>query len=367
AIVGAGVAGLTCALELQRRGVVPEVFEQRPSVGDPFPHVGGILQLFNRPVRDQLRYLHREFGLALVPLAPMRRIVMKTPHSTREVRGRLGYFFLRGRDPRSLENQLRSAVTAPIHFNTRGDHRYLARRYDYVVVATGNNEVPAALGCWQPLTKAVVRGAVVLGEFDPHTIVMWLNTQYAKGGYAYLTPFSARRASLVLNVPDVGAEAVDYYWATFWRAENLRWEAVEDFVLEHHFGCVYPHRVGNVLLAGIAGGFMEPFLGFGLLGALKSGALAGRAIATGRDYEELVASLRRRTHQTLVFREWLNRATNRDLDLLVRLLTSPGVRQLVYNTNLDWVEWASRALTLWRRAADRLRLVGGSGYRGPGP
>ncbi|MBC7106709.1 MAG: FAD-dependent oxidoreductase, partial [Firmicutes bacterium] len=32
AIIGAGVAGLTCALELQRRGVVPEVFEQRPSV-----------------------------------------------------------------------------------------------------------------------------------------------------------------------------------------------------------------------------------------------------------------------------------------------------------------------------------------------
>ena len=367
AIIGAGAAGLACAIELQRHGLVPELFEQRARVGELFPHVAGTLQLFNRPVRDQLLYLREELGLSLTPLAPMRRILMKTPHRTREVRGRLGYFFLRGQDPDSLENQLRSAVTSPIHFNTRADHRYLARRYDHVVVATGNNEVPAALGCWQPLMKAVVRGAVVLGDFDPYTIVMWVNTQYAKGGYAYLTPFSARRASLVLNVPDAQPAAADYYWATFWRVENLRYQVMEDFVLEHYFGYVYPHRVGNVLLAGIAGGFMETFLGFGLLGAVRSGVLAARAVATGRDYEELVKPLCREMHQTLVFREWLNRATNRDVDLLVRVITSPGLRQLIYNTNLQWLKWTSRSMTLWRRTADRLRRLRGGRYSGAGP
>ncbi|OAT81276.1 NAD(P)/FAD-dependent oxidoreductase [Desulfotomaculum copahuensis] len=344
AIIGAGPAGLACALTLERHGIAPAVFEARTKSGELFPHVAGFLQLMSRPLPDQVLHLRRQFHLPVVPLNTIKRIDMHTPNVSRSITGRLGYFFQRGQDENAVESVFSAHLRTPVFYNRHADWRALARHYDYVVVADGQPATARTLGCWQNLLQTWVRGAIVLGNFDPHTLIMWLNTKYARHTYAYLTPASNRRASLVLILNDATRDEIEHRWQLFWEIEKFSYHMVQHFSLEHNSGFVYPHQVGNVLLAGNAGGFIEPFLGFGMLAALRSGVYAGRAIAEGRSYEELVHDLHQEIIEALAIRQTMNAFTNEDYDRLVAALTLPGIKQLIYNTNLDLLPLTGQAL-----------------------
>ncbi|MQL51731.1 FAD-dependent oxidoreductase [Desulfofundulus thermobenzoicus] len=355
AIIGAGVSGLACALELERHGITPAIFEQRNRSGEVFAHVAGILQLMNRPIKDQISYLYRRLKLPLRPLAPLKRIIMHTPNTTGSITGRLGYLFLRGQDEGSMESQLFNLLRTPVFYNHYADWREMARHYDYVVVADGTQQVPRTLGCWQDILNTWVRGATVLGHFDPHTLTMWLNTKYCRSNYAYLTPFNRHRASLVLITTDSYPDEIEKKWRLFWEVEGFDYQVVENFSLQHVSGYCYPPQAGNVLLAGNAGGFLEPFLGFGLMAAIRSGIYAARALARGESYTGLTRDLRQQIIRALAIRRVLNSLTNADYDRLVRLLTAPGVRQLIYNTNIDVFKFSTILLTHLERLKRKIR------------
>jgi len=42
-----------------------------------------------------------------------------------------------------------------------------------------------------------------IGDFDPNNLIMWINKDYCKNGYAYLSPFNSKKASVILVVTDV--------------------------------------------------------------------------------------------------------------------------------------------------------------------
>jgi len=354
AVIGAGLSGLACALTLERYGITPAVFEARAKSGELFPHVGGFLQLMNRPVHDQVLLLRRRFHLPVVPLAPLKRIDMHTPNVSKSVTGRLGYFIQRGQDENSLESIFAAHLRTPVFYNHHADWRTLARHYDYVVVADGQPTVPRILGCWQDLLQTRVRGAIVLGDFDPHTLIMWLNTRYARNTYAYLTPANNKRASLVLIVNDATRDEAEHNWKLFWEVEKFSYTILQEFSIEHTSGSVYPHQVGNILLTGNAGGFIEPFLGFGQLAALRSGVYAGRAIAEGRSYPRLVRDLHQEVLRNMAFRRILSTLTNEDYDRLVAAVTLPGIKQLIYNTNLDILPATGQALSWLLALRDKM-------------
>jgi flavin-dependent dehydrogenase len=355
AIIGAGISGLACALELERHGITPAIFEQRSRPGELFSHVAGTLQLMSRPIQDQVAFLHNHLHLPVKPLAPLRRIIMHTPNTTRSITGHLGYFFLRGQDEGSTESQLYSLLKTPVFYNHYADWRILAHHYDYVVVGDGIQQVPRILGCWQDILKTWVRGAVVLGNFDPNTLIMWINTRYCRSAYAYLTPFDSRRASLVLIVSESNGDEIEEKWRLFWEVEGLDYQIVESFSIQHISGYCYPPQVGNVILVGNAGGFMEPFLGFGLMAALRSGIYAGRALARGESYTNLTYDLRQQIIHALALRRVLNGMTNADYDRLVNLLTAPGIRQLIYNTNIDVLKYTTVLLDQLERLKQKIR------------
>lgn len=355
AVIGAGISGLACALTLERHGIFPDIFEQRHRSGETFPHVGGILQLLNRPVKDQVAYLHQKLGLPIRPLARLQKVVMRAPNASGTVTGNLGYLFLRGQDEGSVESQLSSLLQSPVRYNCRADWRELSGKYDFVVVADGTEQAARTLGLWQEIISTWVRGAVVLGDFDPHTLLMWLNTSYCRHGYAYLTPFNQRRASLVLIVSGSNADEAEEMWRLFWQMEKLPYQEVEGFSLPHTSGYCYPPQVGNVLLAGNAGGFMEPFLGFGLMGAFKSGFLAGLAVAQGTPYTALTRGLRRQILQALSYRRLLNSLSDAHFNVLVKLLAAPPLKQLIYNTNIDIFKYGALTLDLIERIGQKIR------------
>lgn len=354
AIIGAGPAGMACAHELERHGIFPVIFEKRHRPGDLFDHSAGVLQLFTRPY-DPLGHLRDNFGINLRPIGEIKSIVMKSPNKKVTANGKLGYFLLRGHDPTSVESQLYNNLKSQLIANTIGDYLDLSRRYDYVVVATGSYDACRTEGLWSLVYPTNLIGGTVNGRFDMSMMFMWLDNRYSGTAYAYLAPMEEKRAFLGLIVPESTIETAKEKWKLFWQMENLKYELINEIVLEHNAGFVYPHQVGNILFAGIAGGFLEPFLGFGLVSSIKSGVLAGRAIATGKSYEELLTQLKQDMMHSLVMRDILNKIKNDHLDLLLKFLSVPGLKQFVYNTNIDFVRMGTAAVGHFKALVNILR------------
>ncbi|OPY58938.1 MAG: glutamate synthase subunit beta [Pelotomaculum sp. PtaU1.Bin035] len=344
AIIGAGPGGLSCAHELERHGVKPDIFEQRPRTGDIISHVGAVLQLMNRPIKDPVEEIKESCHISIKPLNLLKKVIMHASRVSGSVSGNLGYLFERGQAEKSVESQLLAQIKTPVQYNIRADYAVLSKEYDYVVVATGAYDIAKILGCWEDIFKTWLMGATVLGSFDRNTMNMWLNTEYAGNGYAYLAPFNHRSASLVLVVQNADRKNIAHYWKKFWQVENFTYEVTALWDLEHVSGFVYPHQVGNILFVGNAGGFLEALLGFALFGAVRSGVFAARSIVEGRNYEDFLAHLKENIMASIKLRKVLNRFTNRDYDHLIALLTTPGIKQFVYNTNLDVIKYLARII-----------------------
>lgn len=104
------------------------------------------------------------------------------------------------------------------------------------------------LGCWQERFRSCVRGAAILGSFDPNTLMMWINKEYCKNGYAFLAPHDRNRAFIMLVVSDHNENEVDYYWEEFLYTENIKYTIVEEFKLKQTAGYAYPNKVDNIIL-----------------------------------------------------------------------------------------------------------------------
>ncbi len=345
AVIGAGVSGLACAHELERLGVSPAIYEQRPRCGDLYDNAAVIMQIMHRPVKNPLEDLCRNFHINIRPLNILKKVTMHAPGTSGSVCGKLGYIFKLGQSGDSITSQILGRIKTPVRYNHRADYSRLMREYDFVVAAPFTHDITGTLGCWEDMVRGWIMGARVLGSFDPAAVKMWLDTEYAGSGYAYLAPFNDRSASLVLFTTGAGRSSIRFFWERFWQKEGLDFKTVCLWDMERMVGFVYPHRVNNLLFTGNAGGFLEPLLGFGLVNAVKSGVYAARSIVQGRCYEEYLEPLKERWRISLALRKRLNRYNNKDMGRLVSFLTAPGIRQIVYNTNLDLLKYSARLNT----------------------
>lgn len=64
AIIGAGTAGLSCALECEKLGVTAEVFERHHAVGWIWPSVSSWLDIFSRRYgSDPIKYIKDTYDI----------------------------------------------------------------------------------------------------------------------------------------------------------------------------------------------------------------------------------------------------------------------------------------------------------------
>ncbi|MFZ5642797.1 MAG: NAD(P)/FAD-dependent oxidoreductase [Bacillota bacterium] len=345
-IIGAGLSGLSCALTLEKYGIMPDIYEQFDRCGGRVTFITTLLQIMNRPIKDPLTDLARRYGISITPINILNRMVMFTPCNMGTARGFLGYIFERGPSPRALDSQLTRKLSAQIKYSTVADFKELSQKYDRVVVATGSPYIAKEMGCWTDVFRGWVRGALVEGEFDPTTWITWFNKSYANNGYAYLGPVNSRNASLVLIASDIREDEAESRWKKFLSTEKIRCIEKDSFLLEHIAGICQPKEVGNILLVGNAGGFMESFLGFGIYNAIASGVLAAQAIYEKTSYQAKMSYLDKTIHQSIPIRRALNMIGNSGYDSLLGLIKIPLLNNLIYNTNINFLELEASALSL---------------------
>lgn len=348
AIIGAGIAGLSCAIELERNGIYPVIFERNSFIGEYHPHVSAFLGVITRPVSDPIIYLDKALGIKLTPLNKVKKIEHYSPNNKAVVSGSLGYLLVRGNENDSVKNQLYRQIKTNVHFNSFVNSEDIEHEFDFVVVADGTWTTPQRYGIWQEVLRSWVKGGIFTGDFEKHTLKMWLDNDLTKGVYIYCAPYSKSKAVIAHVVQNIEPEELNDYWHRFLRSRSILkdYDMQESWELPHRVGFVTTNRIGKIYFAGVAGGGVEPFLGFGQFNAVISGVMTARSIAHSYDINLLLKDLRKKNQELYILRSFLNKAKNQDFDRLMTFMKIPGLRSAIYKTDIDIIKLLSGGLKL---------------------
>jgi len=347
AIVGAGLCGLSCALELERNGLIADVYERDSSLGWSLPIMGFWPEILLREYGDILKYLREGFKINIKPVTQCSNIIMKSPKNMVEINGSLGYPILRGKSPDSVENQVaRLLENTPVFFNCNADYKELSDKYDRVIIATGNDSAARELGLWEDKGIIHIIGGIALGSFRPDSSTVYFNTEYAGTGYGRVAPFSRTQATIDLYAIGRSQQELPGLFDRFLSYEGLDRLEFLYRVIPPSFiaGKVKKFVTGNIYLSGRSAGLTERLLGVGGVGAILSGVYAARAITQNLDYEAHMKRLASWSESISIFRDIVNKFENDDFDRLLAAVDKPGIKQLIYNTHIDFAENVGRLI-----------------------
>lgn len=341
-IIGGGIAGLACAIECEKLGVIPDLFEADETVGWEWPSVNLLLNILEVAMGGDIRdYLKKNYQIDIQPIAECKELILKSPNNQTKIKGNLGYFYSRGKRKSSAENQMISLLrNTPIHHNRIADYKELSKTYDYVVVATGNERVAKELGVWVDYGDVYIWSALVVGSFDIHSTTLYFNTNYAGQGYARLTPFDEYHAIVDLYGIGVDPFQMAKLFDDFYKKEGLSHMEIKYQMLLPPFstGKVKKFQVDNVLLTGRTAGLTDRLAGVGAVAAIESGILAAKAIIKNKDYESLVTRSQSHIENISSFRKVYEELDNDGLDKMVAITDTPGIKQLLYTSSFNFMD-----------------------------
>jgi len=283
-IAGAGVAGLTCAINLAKANFKVEVYEKYQEVGSSQAENPQMLPnwLSRGDVIEELEKCNvkinwiEQIREIEIFLGSGRKILIsgkKIP---------IGYTILRGGDSSFEKSLAREAEDSGVKIIT--DFPVKENDPDFDILATGSSKV-LTLGYGQVFKekrgKFKVNKAKVI--FD-HKITPSL-------GYGYFYPWSQNLAvvkiskrfdekiSLKENLEKLKNEYL---------MEDLKeGEFLQEFFTKRSFQILNSAKINNRLLLGERAGFQDQLFRFGIRYAVFSGYLAARSIIGNLDYDEL--------------------------------------------------------------------------------
>lgn len=355
AIMGAGLAGLSCAITLEKNGINPFIFEKRTQVGDRFVNGEVMLSLLNRPVTDVIAYFSEKHGIFLSPVANIKQMLLYSQHKQADIKGVLGFSTLRGRDSDSLENQLARQVKNEIFFNSKASYEELLEDYTHVILATGDATYASRIQNFREDLTVTLHGAMVEGYFDRYSVGVWLDNRFAPQGYGYLIPTSDKEANLVIAYPDYPENRdtnINEMWSSFFKKvckdvdQDLK--ITDKFeVTRYIIGICEKARIGNTFFVGNCFGSIMPFMGFGQYISLLTGVLAAKDICGQGSYIELTKGIRKSYHNSVALRRVYERFNNSQQDWLVQKLNS-HISSKVFNTKvIDPLKYLSYLARPW--------------------
>ena len=280
-IAGAGISGLTCAINLAKAGYKVKVFEK--SLCDSEKETALMLpNWFSKgDVIEELEKCNikinwiRKIKVVEIYLNHQ-KIIVKTNNIP------IGYTVLRG-GKNSLESYLREqAKKLGVEIKRGQEVKIIKNRTSpqVDVLATGQGKL---------ITQGY--GEVFKGKFSPEKVKVFLGKNLSSSiGYGYFFPHSPNVATVKVS-REVG-EKVDLHSSLFQLKKRLKNQIQEDnflynFETKRSFAPPKSAKIDNVLLVGEAAGFQDELFRFGLRYAVISGYLAAKSIIEGLDYDEL--------------------------------------------------------------------------------
>ncbi len=337
AIIGAGMAGLSCAITLEKHGITPFIFEKRASVGDRFVNAESMFHILNRPVKNCVPYLREKFGIRLDPLMKAGRIEIHSKHETGIIDGDIGYLNIRGRHEDSYDRQLRDQVSAPIEYHSEQEYETLCKGFDAVVLATGDAEYACRLGNFRADLTGSVRGATVTGSFQADTPHVWFDCDVLPKGYGWLIPYSDQEANVVMFSPDYPSNIKrdhEEMWNQFYGmvSQDLhqQFRMTDQFSFKHYIvGICNQAKLENTYFTGNCFGAVSPGFGFGQFTSILSGVYSAYDICGRGDYAELTKPLRANYENSLILRRFLENMTNEDFDFVAKNMNMKLISRFV--------------------------------------
>jgi flavin-dependent dehydrogenase len=366
AIMGAGMAGLSCAITLEKHGITPKIFEKRSRVGDRFVNAEAMFSILNRPIGDCLKYIKDKFDIYLKPIDEVNKLVVHSKNEAGSITGRIGVTNIRGRQEDSYEVQLEKQLKTIVNFNSNYEYEELCKNFEYVILATGDGAYASNLGNYRCDLTCTIRGATVEGRFDTSTPHVWFNYEILPKGYAWAIPFSKKEANLVIAYPDYPDNIkldIDVMWKRFY--ELACKELKQDFRITDKFeitrymiGICNKAKIDNTYFVGNCFGSISPGLGFGQFAALLTGVYSAYDICGIAKYEELVKPLFKNYNNSLALRRLLETMDDDNLDFAIRNLNNEILSVLIdkicsMDSHVDLLKIMAPLMRIWTGIKNR--------------
>ncbi len=352
AILGAGLSGLSCAIELEKYGVEPVIFEKRSCVGDRFVNAEAMFSILNRPVKDSLGYLADRYKINLKPIDEVTGLVIHSKNEMSTIEGDIGYTNIRGRHEDSFECQLARQVKSKINFHSCSEYQEVVRDFEHVVLATGDGEYALQQYNYRCDLTCSIKGATVEGTFTTNMPHVWFNYEILPKGYAWMIPYSNKEANVVIAYPDYPeAEIydVDKMWNIFFdlacKDLNQNLIITDRFQISHYIMGICEHaKIGNTYFAGNCFGALSPGLGFGQFASILTGVYAAMDICGIDKYDELVKPLFENYDHSLTLRRFLEKQDDDSFDKLVKSSNLKSIDKLISHifgtdSSFDLLKW----------------------------
>jgi flavin-dependent dehydrogenase len=311
-ILGAGLSGLTSAINLARGGYDVDVYEKNKDVGTRFR--GDLQGLENWSARKDILEKLREMNIEVdFDCDPFSRVTLTNRSRTKEIVFQRPLFYLvkRGSFSGTIDHGLKTQALElgiNIHFEeTRSPN-------EVDIVATGPilEEVPA-----------VVKGIVFKTDVKDAAIVL-CNDEFAFKGYSYLLITKGYGClCTVVTVDELYRvnRCFEKTKAFFARRIGLNMQSPKEVGGVGSFSPKSVYKKGTTLYVGEAAGLQDLLWGFGMRFAVTSGYLAAQSIINNEDYEQIAKKhFENKLKASLVNRYlWEEVASKNDYSLLIYL------------------------------------------------
>jgi len=278
-ILGAGLSGLSAAINLAKKGNDVKVFERKKSVGS---HLGQSFQALRCDFKTPDEYF-RDINLKPKPFwqSSFKKAWFLTRKRDIDIKiSQPVHFVCRG-GPNSLEYGLfREAESVGVKF----EFETKAVEKDVNIVATGSRR-----------SDIVAFGSVYSDlDIEKDRFLMMYDDRFSPmGWYFYIIPQPDGRVEVMNCVSQPYGPLVKKLFYKAIEQRGLIRDIVGDRKPEYSIGGVgnisYPKTAvfDGRLYTGEAAGFQDACYGFGMTTALESGMLAAESIMNGTDYDTL--------------------------------------------------------------------------------
>ncbi|MBW2410082.1 MAG: NAD(P)/FAD-dependent oxidoreductase [Deltaproteobacteria bacterium] len=311
-ILGAGIAGLTAAINLKKAGIDVEVHERKKACGkqtNDFQFMEN--WTFEEDALDIVRsmHIHTDFYIkhhyTQGAISPSGNKYIGT--SSRPV----CYLIKRGRDGDSLDRSLESQCRQS---NIRLVYESTLKRSEADIIATGIKR-PAY----------ICTGILFPCELHDHSYLLFDN-DLSHRFYSYFVANDL--VGEIVSINPVGYKdhlnRLDKTVARFEEILSIKIEEItEKFSAALSFEALDPAFVNNQYYVGEAAGFQDALMGFGMLYAFKSGYLAAKSIIEDVDYQQLLnKEIMKPINVSAANRVLFEKFTNPGYERLINVLNS---------------------------------------------